>query len=115
MAIRSLHGLSGNFTLTPPLFKPPRYGPACRVQFLKETDNSINKINPWKRHHRSPIMHKMAFASLLSFIQDEVLAKHRAIFVSDLLACTRRNTPVLGKLGQNQMYQFTLPKILLER
>jgi hypothetical protein len=27
MAIRSLHGLSANFTLTPPLFKPPRYGP----------------------------------------------------------------------------------------
>ena len=27
MAIRSLHGLSANFTLTPPLFKPPRHGP----------------------------------------------------------------------------------------
>jgi hypothetical protein len=27
MAIRSLHGLSANFTLTPRLFKPPRYGP----------------------------------------------------------------------------------------
>jgi hypothetical protein len=27
MTIRSLHGLSANFTLTPPLFKPPRYGP----------------------------------------------------------------------------------------
>jgi hypothetical protein len=37
MAIRSLHGLSANFTLTPPLFNPPRYGPA---------DNCIEK--PWK-------------------------------------------------------------------
>ena len=34
--IRSLHGLSANFTLTPRLFKPPRYGPAwsSKVHFL---------------------------------------------------------------------------------
>ena len=32
MAIRSLHGLSANFTLTPPLSKPPRYGPDHRLR-----------------------------------------------------------------------------------
>jgi hypothetical protein len=34
MAIRSLHGLSANFTLTPPLFKPPRYGPDCAFTLI---------------------------------------------------------------------------------
>jgi hypothetical protein len=35
MAIRSLHGLSANFTLTPPLFKPPRYGPEYKYFFYR--------------------------------------------------------------------------------
>jgi hypothetical protein len=39
MAIRSLHGLSENFTLTPPLFKPPRYGP----EYVCETVDNLTE------------------------------------------------------------------------
>jgi hypothetical protein len=43
MAIRSLHGLSANFALTPPLFKPPRYGPDDKETFSILV--SINQCN----------------------------------------------------------------------
>jgi hypothetical protein len=44
MAIRSLHGLSANFTLTHPLFKPPRYGPVYLITQLKRARVPANEI-----------------------------------------------------------------------
>ncbi|CAB4021739.1 Hypothetical predicted protein, partial [Paramuricea clavata] len=75
--------------------KEAEYHKSCRVQFLKDTDKQDKPMETTS----SQSCHKMAFASLLSFIQDEVLAKHRTIFVSDLLAMYKEEYASIGESG----------------
>ena len=62
---------------------------------MKETDKQDKPMETTS----SQSCHKMAFASLLSFIEDEVLAKHRTIFVSDLLAMYKEEYASIGESG----------------
>ena len=75
--------------------KEAEYHKSCRVQFLKDTDKQETPMETTS----SQSCHKMVFASLLSFIQDEVFAKHRTIFVSDLLAMYKEEYASIGESG----------------
>lgn len=75
--------------------KEAEYHKSCRQTFLKETgkqDETVEKAS-------SKSCHKTVFASLLSFVQDEVLKKQRSILVSDLLGMYKEEFSSIGETG----------------
>ena len=77
--------------------KEAEYHKSCRVQFLRETDVQENPTEEGS----SQSYHNRAFASLLSFIQDEVLRKHRSVLISDLLSMYREEFTIVGGDGMD--------------
>ena len=75
--------------------KEAEYHKSCRQAFLKETD----KQDETAEKSSSKSCHKTAFASLLSFVEDEVLKKQRSILVSDLLGMYKEEFSSIGETG----------------
>ena len=82
--------------------KEAEYHKSCRVQFLKETDDQ----NKSTEERSCQSCHKMAFASFLSFIKDEVVGKHRPLLVSDLLGMYKEEYTSLGG-GEMDVHAYT--------
>ena len=74
--------------------KEAEYHKSCRVLFLRETDLD-NEEKP-REVSSSQSYHNSAFASLVSFIENEVLRKNRSVFVSDLLAMYKEEYTGVG-------------------
>ena len=74
--------------------KEAEYHKSCRVLFLRETDPD-NEEKP-REATSSQSYHNSAFASLVSFIDNEVLRKNRSVFVSDLLAFYKEEYTSVG-------------------
>ena len=62
--------------------KEAEYHKSCRVQFLLETENKDKAPDGGSSHFH----HKIAFASLVSYIQNEVIANEKSMLISDLLS-----------------------------
>ncbi len=89
--------------------KKAEYHKSCRQKFLKETDIRDKPAEETS----SKSCHKTAFASLLSFVEDEVLTKQRSILVT-YLGCTRKSTAASEKVDHSRIYQPTQLRILQE-
>ena len=62
--------------------KEAEYHKSCRAQFLIETENKDKAPDGGSSHFH----HKIAFASLVSYIQNEVIANEKSMLISDLLS-----------------------------
>ena len=74
--------------------KEAEYHKSCRALFLKETGTAMQKGNVSPQSSQS--FHKMAFASLCSYIKNEILENQHSLLLSNLLDMYKTEYSSLG-------------------
>ena len=74
--------------------KEAEYHKSCCALFLKETGSAMQKGNVSPQSSQS--FHKMAFASLCSYIKNEILENQRSLLPSNLLHMYKTEYSTLG-------------------